>query len=48
MAVDEFVSADVIAAGLSSFRPESVALEAARAMLTRLNELAAERRSFGF
>jgi predicted ABC-type ATPase len=35
----EFVNADNIAAGLSPFNPESVALEAGRIMLKRINEL---------
>ncbi|MDB5131149.1 MAG: Zeta toxin [Mucilaginibacter sp.] len=35
----EFVNADNIAAGLSPFNPESVALEAGRIMLKRIYEL---------
>jgi predicted ABC-type ATPase len=35
----EFVNADNIAAGLSPFNPESVALEAGRTMLNRISEL---------
>jgi predicted ABC-type ATPase len=35
----EFVNADSIAAGLSPFNPESVAIEAGKIMLTRINEL---------
>src|SRR3954469_19416595 len=35
----EFVNADNIAAGLSPFNPESVALEAGRIMLQRIDEL---------
>ncbi|GAB3936632.1 hypothetical protein GCM10028827_40000 [Mucilaginibacter myungsuensis] len=35
----EFVNADNIAAGLSPFNPESVALAAGRLMLDRINEL---------
>lgn len=42
----EFVNADVIAQGLSAFRPESVALSAGRIMLKRLDELAECRESF--
>ena len=34
----EFVNADIIAAGLSPFNPESVALEAGRIMLQRIIE----------
>lgn len=48
LAVGEFVNADAIAAGISAFRPESVALEAARAMLTRIKALARAQRSFAF
>lgn len=47
-AVDEFVNADSIAQGLSAFRPESVALEAGRIMLKRLQELASKRADFAF
>jgi predicted ABC-type ATPase len=36
----EFVNADDIARGLSAFNAESVAFEAGRLMLQRLNELA--------
>jgi predicted ABC-type ATPase len=43
-----FVNADVIAQGLSAFRPESQALAAGRIMLTRLRELAAKREDFAF
>lgn len=35
----EFVNADSIAAGLSPFNPESVAIEAGRLMLSRIHEL---------
>jgi predicted ABC-type ATPase len=44
----QFVNADTIAAGLSAFAPETVALQAGRIMLERLNELARERQSFAF
>ncbi|MCD7908131.1 MAG: zeta toxin family protein [Clostridium sp.] len=47
-AVDEFVNADAIAAGLSAFAPETVALEAGKIMLRRIHELAAKRRNFAF
>jgi len=47
-AVDEFVNADAIAQGLSAFRPDSVALEAGRIMLKRLQELADKRADFAF
>ncbi|AHF92051.1 hypothetical protein OpiT1DRAFT_01530 [Opitutaceae bacterium TAV1] len=48
MQTREFVNADLIAAGLSPFAPESVAFEAGRLMLARLRELAARRASFSF
>jgi len=35
----EFVNADNIAAGISPFNPESVAVEAGRVMLSRIQEL---------
>ena len=44
----EFVNADLIAAGLSPFRPERVAIAAGRVMLHRLRELAATGESFAF
>jgi predicted ABC-type ATPase len=44
--VSEFVNADVIASGLSGFHPESVAVEAGRIMIERLQQLAATRVSF--
>src|SRR5438045_3763913 len=48
MRVDEFVNADVIARGLSAFRPEAVAMAAGRIMLRRLQELSDARASFAF
>lgn len=48
LAVQEFVNADTIAAGLSSFRAETVGLEAGRLMLRRLRELASRRVDFAF
>jgi predicted ABC-type ATPase len=36
----EFVNADLIAAGLSPFNPESLAIEAGRLMLERIEALA--------
>jgi predicted ABC-type ATPase len=48
LGVREYVNADPIAAGLSAFAPESVAIEAGRVMLARLAELARLRTSFGF
>jgi predicted ABC-type ATPase len=44
----EFVNADNIAAGLSPFNPESVAIEAGRLMLKRIKELIAEKADFAF
>lgn len=44
----EFVNADDIARGLSRFRPETVAFEAGRAMLSRLNTLAKQNVNFAF
>ena len=44
----EFVNADSIAAGLSPFNPESVAFEAGRIMLKRINELMAAGVDFAF
>jgi predicted ABC-type ATPase len=46
--VSEFVNADVIARGLSAFHPEGVAVAAGRIMLTRLRELASDRKDFAF
>jgi predicted ABC-type ATPase len=48
LAVDEFVNADVIASGLSAFRPESAAMAAGRTMLDRLRVLASRRKDFAF
>lgn len=44
----EFVNADNIAAGLSPFNPESVALEAGRMMLARIHTLIDEQVDFAF
>ncbi|TAH38045.1 MAG: Zeta toxin family protein [Planctomycetota bacterium] len=46
--IDAFVNADVIAAGLSGFSPESAAFEAGRIMLRRLEELARNREDLAF
>jgi predicted ABC-type ATPase len=43
-----FVNADVIAQGLAAFNPESVAMEAGRIMLQRLEDLAQQRADFAF
>lgn len=45
---NEFVNADNIAAGLSPFRPESVAFEAGRIMLKRINDLLENNQDFAF
>jgi predicted ABC-type ATPase len=44
----EFVNADMIAAGLSPFAPETQDFRAARLMLSRIKELAAAQASFAF
>lgn len=44
----EYVNADSIALGLATFAPESVAFEAGRIMLKRLNDLARRRVNFAF
>ena len=48
LGIQTFVNADVIAQGLAGFAPESIAVEAGRIMLNRLNELAADRMDFAF
>src|ERR1017187_7951568 len=48
LAVQEFVNADIIAKGLSSFQPESVAFDAGRIMLQRLHHLTAQRVDVAF
>jgi predicted ABC-type ATPase len=48
LAVHEFVNADTIAAGLSAFSPDTVAVSAGRIMLQRLAELARLGRDFAF
>jgi len=48
LAVEEFVNADTIAAGLSAYRPEAAAIAAGRIMLERLNFLARRRGDFAF
>jgi len=44
----EFVNADEIARGLSPFQPEKVAIDAARIMIKRINELMGENQNFAF
>jgi predicted ABC-type ATPase len=46
--VMEYVNADPIAHGLSGFDPTGVALQAGRVMLSRLHELAEQRKTFAF
>lgn len=48
LGVLEYVNADPIALGLSGFDPASVALPAGRVMLTRLRDLAEQRKTFAF
>jgi predicted ABC-type ATPase len=48
LAVQEFVNADTIAAGLSAFAPQSVAFAAGRVMIARVRELAALKTDFAF
>lgn len=45
---NEFVNADEITRGLSPFQPETVAFEAGRIMLHRMDELLSERVDFAF
>ncbi len=44
----EFVNADEIARGLSPFRPDKVAIEAGRLMLSRIDELIQSNQDFSF
>ena len=44
----EFLNADLIAAGLAPFAPETTNVRAGRLLLSRIDELTAERRTFGF
>lgn len=44
----EFLNADLIAAGLSPFAPETQALRSGRLLLTRMKELIDAREDFGF
>lgn len=46
LGIIEFVNADEIAKGLSPFNPESVAIQAGRIMLQRIDHLIAARKSF--
>jgi predicted ABC-type ATPase len=44
----DFINADLIAAGLSPFKPESVAFRAGRLMLEEIHEKARNNKSFAF
>jgi predicted ABC-type ATPase len=46
--IEAFVNADVIAEGLSGFRPQESAVEAGRILLARVRELAERREDFAF
>ena len=48
LSVDEFVNADIIAQGLSAFRPEHAAMQAGRVMLERLRHLTEQRANVAF
>jgi len=48
LGITQYVNADTIARGLSEFDPESVAIEAGRQNLRRLEELASAGESFAF
>jgi predicted ABC-type ATPase len=48
LGVEQFVNADEIAKGLSPFAPESVAIESARIMLSRIAALIAQKINFAF
>ncbi|MGV7229623.1 MAG: zeta toxin family protein [Nitrospirales bacterium] len=43
-----FINADLIASGISPFRPEDAALEAGRILLEKMEDFIAEAASFGF
>ncbi len=44
----DFINADLIAAGLSPFRPETAAIHAGRLMLQEIRSRVRQRRSFAF
>lgn len=48
LACHEYVNADAIAAGLSPFRPQTVALQAGRLMIERVHALAESKEDFAF
>lgn len=43
----DFINADLIASGLSPFAPETVAIEASKLMLARIEECCRQEKSFG-
>jgi predicted ABC-type ATPase len=45
---EEYINADSIAAGLSPFRPETMAIQAGRLMLERIHLLASQHKDFAF
>ncbi len=47
-ACDEFLNADLIAAGLSPFQPETQNIKAGRLFLDRIEELSSCKKDFGF
>ena len=48
LGIEEFVNADIIARGISGFKPNGAALLAGRVMMTRLKALAERRVNFAF
>ena len=48
LGVHDFVNADIIAQGLSAFRPDGAAMTAGRVMLERLRAIAESRRDLAF
>jgi predicted ABC-type ATPase len=48
LGITDFVNADTIAAGLSAYAPDKVAVTAAKIMLRRIDELAAAGEDFAF
>lgn len=45
---DEYINADAIAAALSPFHPESIAIQAGRLMLERIHHLSEQKKNFAF
>lgn len=46
--VVDYVNADIIAQGLSAFKPEDASIQAGRIMLKRINDLSNENVNFAF